>query len=77
VKHNKQAKMPQANTESHVVEFWSKPFKEVMDHEAPQTTACESAASAIALEARFHGVGWPARALTLIGRVERLHLTSN
>lgn len=67
--------MPKVTAEKHVVEFWSKPFKEVMDHEVPQVTECECAASAVALEARFHGIGWPARAVTLNTRVERLHLT--
>jgi hypothetical protein len=68
--------MPKNKTETHVVEFWPKPFKEVQDHEIPQTTECESPESAIALEARFHGIGWPARALTLNRRTDRLNLTS-
>lgn len=68
--------MPKIQSESHVVEFWPKPFKEVLDHEIPQTTTCNSPASAIALEERFHAIGWPARALTLTSRVDRLHLTS-
>jgi hypothetical protein len=63
--------------ESHVVEFWSKPFKDVQDHEMPHTTVCNSPGAAVALESRFHAIGWPARALTLATRVERLALTSN
>ena len=66
-----------SNFENHVVEFWPKPMKDVNDHEIPHTATCESAASAIALEARFQGVGWPARALTLTNRVERINLTSS
>lgn len=68
--------MPKA-IESHVVEFWSKPFKEVQDHEVPHTTVCNSPADAIVLESRLHAIGWPARALTLANRVDRLNLTSN
>lgn len=64
-------------SENYVVEFWPKPMEEVKDHEIPYTTSCENAASAIALEARFHDTGWPARALTLMNRVERINLTSN
>ena len=69
--------MPVSKTivESHIVEFWSKPFKDVQDHEAPQTTVCSSVAEAIVLESRFHTIGWPARALTLATRVERINLT--
>jgi hypothetical protein len=63
-------------TESHVVEFWSKPFKEVQDHEVPHVTVCLTVAEAIVLESRLHAIGWPARALTLATRVDRLNLTS-
>lgn len=69
--------MSKASVESHVVEFWSKPFKEVQDHESPHTTVCNSVAEAIVLESSFHAIGWPARALKLATRVERLNLTSN
>lgn len=67
--------MPRAPVESHVVEFWSKPFKDVQDHEVPHTTICQSAADAIVLESRLHAIGWPARAVTLATRVERVCLT--
>lgn len=63
-------------SESHVVEFWPKPFADVLKDEKPQSTACDSPASAIALEGRFHAIGWPARALTLTSRIDRLNLTS-
>lgn len=67
--------MPKREIETHVVEFWPKPFKEVRDHEVPQSTSCDGAAEAVALEAKFHELGWPARAVTLQIRVERLLLT--
>lgn len=69
--------MSKTHAESHVVEFWSKPFKEVQNNEHPHTTVCNSVAEAIVLESRLHAIGWPARALTLITHVERLNLTSN
>lgn len=69
--------MPKSETENHVVEFWPKPFKDVKDHEIPQSTSCADAASAIALEAKLHDIGWPARALSLTNRVKRTLLTSN
>lgn len=63
-------------TESHVVEFWSKPFKEVQGHDVPHVTECVTVDEAIVLESRLHAIGWPARALTLANRVERINLTS-
>lgn len=62
--------------ETHIVEYWSKPFAEVQDHEVPHSTECDSATDAVALESKFHAIGWPARALTLTTRVERVNLTS-
>lgn len=49
--------MPKIPSESHVVEFWPKPFADVLKDEQPQVTTCDSPASAIALEGRFHGIG--------------------
>lgn len=69
--------MPKNKSQIHVVEFWPKPFKEVMPLEILQTTECDSAAGAIALESSFHAIGWPARALALTNRIERVNLTSN
>lgn len=62
--------------ETHVVEFWPKPSKDVLDHEVPQVTSCVSNSAAVALESAFHSVGWPARALTLKSRVDRVYLTA-
>lgn len=69
--------MSNKEVETHVVEFWPKPFKSVGDKEVPQLTTCVDAQSAVALEASFHAIGWPARAMTLQTRVERRHLTSS
>lgn len=68
--------MPKNVIETHVVEFWTKPSNSVDDKEEPQSTLCADAQSAIALEASFHAIGWPARALTLQTHVDRLMLTS-
>ncbi len=69
--------MSNTEAETHVVEFWPKPFKSVGDKEIPQSTTCVDAQSAVALEASFHAIGWPARAVTLQARVDRIHLTSS
>lgn len=63
-------------SDAYVVEFWPKPFADVLKDDQPQVTTCDSPASAIALEGRFHGIGWPARALTLTSRIDRFNLTS-
>ena len=47
-------------SEAYVVEFWPKPAKDVAEHEEPQV----------------HAIGWPARALTLHSRVERIYITA-
>ena len=66
--------MSKVSTESHVVDFWCKPFRKVQDHEVPQTTVCNSVEEAIALESRFHTIGWPARAMTLATYVARFNV---
>jgi hypothetical protein len=68
--------MKPTESESYVVEFWAKPFKDIGDKEVPQTTVCVSMDACVALESKFHEVGWPARAILLRESVARNYLTS-
>jgi len=50
----------------HIVEFWAMPAGEVAQPEdRPHQVDCGSVEEAVALEQKFHGVGWAARAVTL------------
>ena len=62
--------------EKHVVEYWTHSKGYGDNTEQPFTTECESAAIAIELEAKFHAIGWPARALLLKFKTDRILLTS-
>ena len=68
--------MKKIDTETFVVEFWAKATNEVGEHEKPQTTVCESMDASVALESKFHEIGWPARAILLKQHTERNYLTS-
>mgnify|MGYP003619371855 CR=1 FL=1 len=52
--------------EKHLVEFWAMPAKEVSQPgDNPHLVDCKSVEEAVALERKFHAVGWAARAVTL------------
>lgn len=68
--------MSKIEEEIHAVEFWPAAFKDVGEKEVHQTTLCKTPQEAIDLEEKFHAIGWPARAVTLQTRMERIHLTS-
>ena len=52
--------------EKYIVEYWAMPAKEVMQPgDKPHQTDCTNLDEAVALEQKFHAVGWAARAVTL------------
>lgn len=54
--------------ENHIVEYWAMPAKEVKQPgDKPHQTNCTSLEEAVALEQKFHAVGWAARAVTIRG----------
>lgn len=59
---------------SYVVEFWPMPAADVRAEDQPKEVPCADQAEAIELEAKFHAVGWAARAVRLT--VERNYPTA-
>lgn len=52
--------------EKNIVEYWAMPAKEVKQPgDKPHQTDCTSLEEAVALEQKFHAVGWAARAVTI------------
>jgi hypothetical protein len=60
--------------EQHIVEFWPMAAPDVRLEHHPHQVPCADEAEAIALESKFHAVGWAARAVTL--RVQRKYPTA-
>lgn len=60
--------------DKNIVEFWPMLAADVGPSDAPHEVECASQDDAIALEAKFHGVGWAARVVSQ--RVERSYPTA-